>query len=875
MSTSSRHEPPQWVKRFLGMFLEPRLLEASLGDLEEKFRSKLQRNTPHWKTKLLYTLEGLGFMRMARRPRNAGVQTTINMISHTLLFFTRLVRKDKSYYLVSLLGLMLSLASFLFIMMFINDELAYDKFHERHPRIFRVAAHLKSGDVEFNMAATQFPAAQALQSELPEIEQAVRIFKTDPMLHYGDKKFQERVVMADSNFFDVFTFPLIVGDAETAMNEPASIILTERAAKKYFGDANPIGKTLLVDGQQPLAVTGVMRNVPEQSHIRFDAVVPLTLQLNQWRRETGLEGRENKWYWYGAYTYIMLKTGVAPDRVRAKLPLVVNKYFPERFRPDAWLELQPVADIHLNSNLAQELEPGGNILYVRLFSIVAFVIMIVSSINLINLSYFKITSRTREVGIRKFLGQNAMRIIIQLSIESILIGVTAFVLAVILCQIFISDFNLLVQKNLYLWTAPNGMIMGGLLALIILICIVAVVRPAIRYAMQASSYLLLQQYRSPDKARLRNILMGLQVCFSFVLLVFSFIISRQIDFFRNKDLGFDRHNIVLVNMNEDLWPKLEAFKTELQKSKDIVEVSGGPVPGTGCNTWRFVPEGGSYEKPVMMPFAWVDYKFLSALKIKLLMGRDFDPEAKYDSAWPFIINRRAAIELGWLDDPLNRTLEVFAAGTTKIMAKGIVIGVIEDYHFESLHGPVKPIVLTPDTGFGTAIIRVSGTSPESGIASIGALWKKFSDKPFEYEALDRQLERLYDKESRLSNVILFFTVIALYLTCYGLFAMSSLLFSSRLKEVAIRKVFGADQMTIVRQLYTRYAVFNLIAIVVGVPIAMYLGNLWLQTFQYRIDLDSALFIKAGVCILLAGLLSVSYYLARVAFSDPVRFLRRD
>lgn len=866
---------PRWIKSLLGGFLEPKLLEACLGDLEEKFQIKIQNNTPTWKAKLFYVLEAVGFLRMARRRQSAATQTTINLIGHTFLFFTRLVRKDKSYYLVSMVGLSLSLASFLLISMFIRDELSFDKFHVNRDRIFRAAAHLRTGDIPFDMAATQFPLAHALQSEIPEVEQTVRLFKQDITLQYGDKKFEEKIVMADDNFFEVFSFPFMQGDLATAMKEPASIILTESTARKYFGNENPLGKVILAGGKISLEVTGVVEDVPEQSHIKFTAVVPLLLQLNQWKSETGLEGRENKWFWYGAYTYVMLKPGTDPSATSAKLPVIINKYFPERFRANGRLELQPLTDIHLTSNLAQEFAPGGSLLYVRLFSIVAVVIIIVSAINLINLSYFKITGRMREVGIRKFLGQNAARIIVQFSIESILMGVAAFIIAVLICIAFISNFNLLVQKNIQLWTLPNRVIMGLSLGLIIFLSIVAVVRPSLRYASHASNYLLQQQYRSRDRTQVRNVLIGFQVCFSFVLLVFSFIISSQMDFFKNKDLGFDKHNIVVVNMNEDLYPKLEAFKHELGKSKNIIEVAGGAVPGTGANIWRFVPEGGSYEKPHMFPFIWVDHNYISTLDIKMLAGRNFKPEEKYDSLWPFIINRHAAMELGWLDDPLNKKIEVFAAGTTAIMAKGIVVGVIDDYHFESLHRPVKPIILTPSPDFGTAIVRVAGDSPQKGITSIEGVWKKFSDKPFVYEVLDQKLDELYDKESRLSNVILFFTIIALYLTCYGLFAMSSLLFSSRLKEVAIRKVFGADQFAIIRQLYTRYALFNVIAIIVGVPVAIYLGNLWLETFQFRIELSSTLFVKAGIFILVSGLVSMSYYLGQVAFSNPVRFLRRD
>jgi putative ABC transport system permease protein len=873
MTASNEPTPPRWIKKILSSFLEPRLLEACLGDLEEKFRTKIQRGSP-WKAKLSYLIEGLGFLKMARRQKSASAQTTINMINHTLLFFTRLVKKDKSYYLVSLLGLTVSITSFMLIMMFINDEIAYDQFHVNRNRICRVTTHLRMSEVDFDMATTAFPAAQALQDELGEVEQATRVFKQSWILKRDDKKIEEQIILVDSNFLDVFSFPFIVGDAKSALKEPASIILTESAAKKYFGDKNPLGETLLMENHS-LRVTGIIHDVPDQSHIHFEAIVPLSFQINQWKSETGLEGRENKWFWIGAYTYVMLRNTASVEDVQAKLPLFISKYFPDRYKQGGRYELQPLTDIHLRSALSLEFEEGGNILYLRLFSIIAIVIMIVSSINLINLSYFKITSRLREVGIRKFLGQHAVRIVIQLSIESILMGVIAFLFAGVLCYTFLPSFNELVRKDLYMWSRPNLFITAATLGLMMTISIMAVIKPALRYATRPSSFLLLQNHGNRDRNRIRNLLIGLQVGFSFVLLVFSFIISSQIDYFKNKDLGFDRENIVVVNLVEKVGQNLDAFKTELQKNKEVVEVSGGSVPGVSANSWRFVPEGGSHEKPFLMPFISVSPNFITTLNIKLLAGRNFDEKDANDSVMTFIINRRAAIEMGWLGDPVNKTIEMFAAGTTEILAKGLVIGMIDDYHFESLRAPVKPIVLTSNWGYGTLLIKTTGSDHQSAINAIGNTWKKFSDEPFVYEVLDQKLDQLYVKETRLSNIILFFTFIALYLTCYGLFAMSSMLFTSKLKEVAIRKVFGADQLSIIRQFYSRYALFNLIAIIVGLPVAIYVGNLWLETFQYRIELTSPLFIKAGICILVAGLLSVSYYLVRVAFSNPVRFLRRE
>lgn len=871
---TARDRPPQWIRKLLSQVLDGRTLEACLGDLEEKFYAGLRGQIPPWKMKLFYSIEALGFIRMSRLPNRTAAQTTTNMIGHTLLFFTRLVRKDFSYYLVSLLGLALSLASFIFIMMFITDELSYDKFHKKGDRIFRVTTHLRLSDVDYHEAPSQFPAAAALQSELEEVEQVVRVFPQEMVFEVGDKKFEENVLFTDEHFFDVFSFPLIVGDRGNALSHPSNVVLTRETAKKYFGNSNPIGRTIVLNNRT-LAVTGIVENIPKQSHMKFDVIIPLTYQLNEWKSQTGLEGRENKWFWTGAYTYVLLKSSADATNVKAKLPLIVNKYFPDRYKENGRFELQSLTDIHLNSNYDAELEPGGSILYVQLFSIVAIVIMVVSTINLVNLSYFKISSRIREIGIRKFLGQNSSRIMGQLSFESLLTGVFAFLIAIVLCQLFISSFNVLVQKDIRLWELKNVKTMFLTLALVAGICFLSVIRPALRLATRSSGHLLFQNSLGQSKARVRNVLIGMQVGFSFVLLVFSFIIGSQVDFFKHKDLGFDKNNVVVLTLNEDFYGNFEAFKSELKRIKDVVNVTGADIPGLGYNAWRFVPEGGSYEKPLMLTFTSTDYDFLNTLNIGLLTGENFNPNRTNDSIMPFLINKRAAVELGWLDDPLGRTMEVFAPGTTEIMAKGEIIGMVDDYHFESLHRPVKPVVITISPYFSAALVRLAGPVNEQSVNRIASTWKKFSDHPFEYEVLDQKLEKLYANETQLNHVILFFTFIALYLTCYGLFAMSSLLFSSKLKEVAIRKVLGADHVAIIKQLYARYALFNLVAIILGVPIAIYLGNQWLQTFQYRIDLDSGFFIKAALFIFVGGLLSMSYYLVSVAFSNPVKFLRRE
>lgn len=864
--------PPPWLALFLEKFLDSRTLEASLGDIGETFHKRISGGMSLRKAKLLYVIEGLGFVRMAGSRKGSKNQSYL--LAHSILFFVRLVKKDKGYYAVSLIGLTISLSSFLFSMMFINDELSYDQFHTNANRIQRVSTHLKLSGIDYDMATSQFPAAAAIKQEIPEVKEAVRVYPHESVIESGDLHFEERIFFADEAFFDVFTFRWLTDEPTAVLSDPSNIVITEATSKKYFGAANPIGKLLKMEGQE-LVVKGVLADIPEQSHLQFDAIIPLAFKLNQWKAESGIEGRENKWFWVGAYTYLLLHETVDAKVVESKLPLVVQKYFPDRYKEAGRLELQPLTEIHLHSHLEAELMPPGNILYVRLFSIVALVIMVVSSINLINLSYFKLSARFREVGIRKFLGQSGSRVIAQLSLESVFIGLIAFLLSLLVCQLLLGQFNLLVDKHISLWSRPNQFVIAGTLALIILITVMAVLPPAWQYASRPSSYLLLQK-SGQRGSNIRNLMIGLQVCFSFVLLVFSFTVNTQISFFRSKDLGFDKSNVIVLPMNPDVRKHFDAFRNELKNSGVVTEVTGSVSPGSAISGWRFVPQGGSYEKPVMIPFESCDYDFLSMMKIRVVAGENFSKEIRYDSLSlpPLMISRRAATELGWQDDAIGKTLEVFAPGREEIMMKGKVIGIFEDYHFESLHRPVKPLVLSVETFFPSVLIRVAHVD-DTSLAYIEKQWKTITNKPFDYEILEKKLDKLYANERNLGNVVIFFTFIALYLTCYGLFAMSSLVFRSKLREVAIRKVFGASQGHIIGHFYTRYAVFTAVAIVAGIPAGMYLGNLWLEGFQYRIDLTYDLFAKAAICIVIAGLISVSFYLTRIAYCNPTLHLRQN
>lgn len=788
------------------------------------------------------------------------------------------MKKSMGYYSVSLLGLSVSLASCVLISAYIRDEISFDKFHTSHNRIYRVTTHLRLNDVDYNEATSQFPAAQALKSEFPEIEQAVRIYPRPITLELNDKKIDEaRTFFVDSNFFRVFSFKVLRGNPATLLNEAYNIVLTSAAAARYFGTEDPVGKELVL-ANQSLRVTGVVENSPEQSHLKFDILISLEFQLNQWKNQFGLEGREHKWFWTGAYTYLLLNSEGDAPKVVEKLPAFVNKYFPERYKAgNGRFELQALDDIHLRSNLDGEFEPGGSALYLSLFIIVAIVVMLVSAINLINLSHYKIMRRVKEIGIRKFLGQSPGSISFQLVMEGAMVGILAFIVGLAFSQVSLSQFNLLVGKNLYLFSASNLSSLLLSFIVVLTIALTAVLKPAIQYARASAQELLLVKLkRNKTSAVGRNLLIGFQISLSFILLVFTFVIHQQIKLFDSKDLGFQKDYIVVVQLTPDVYGKFKALKTEWERNSNVEGVAGAEqAPGAGYEGSRFVPEGGSYERPLMIPFSACDEDFLDIMRIKLVSGNNFDPSAPSDSLPPLLINRQAAVDLGWTDDAIGRKLSVFQPGTTDIMFKGKVIGLIDDFHSESLHKPIKPLVMRYSNFFGAALIKVSEKNPAQAVDEIEKVWKAFSDRPLTFTFLDRQLGKLYANETKLGSVILFFTLIGLYLTCHGLFAMSSLLFTSKLKDVAVRKVFGASRMIIAGQLYRSYLVFKVAAIAIACPIVFWITRSWLLGFQYRIELSPIFFIEGAAVIWFVGLLSVGYYLRKVAWSNPIKFLRSE
>lgn len=845
--------------------LDPRLAEAIIGDLDEKFSMNLADGVPLWRAKMLYISEAAGFVRMANWWKSANSRGFSHW-RHTWTFFWRLFSRDKAYYSVATVGLAISLAAFILIGVFILNELSYDRFHQNHDRIFRVATHLKINDVDFDLATSQFPAAAALGLDFPQIESVARLYPASRLIEINDRTFLDQVLFADNTFFDVFSFPVRYGNMKSALSHPDNIVLTREAAEKCFGRDDVVGETLLVEGEV-VRVSAVLETIPEQSHFKFEYLLPMRRQFAAWQRQTGFEGREYKWFWVGAYTYLKLCDGIDPNDLSTGMRDFVDAHFPDRLR-GGYFELQPLNDIHLGSHLDSELQPNGDFLYIQLFGTLGLVIVVMSSINLINLSYFKLGARVREVGIRKFLGQSSWWVTSQFLSEALLFGVISFLVASSIAFVILPLFNEQMDTHLTLLSRDGFQMLVTTFLLVLATSVVSIARPAIFL----SHAKLANAFRHSESRDLRNVFTGIQVGLSFVTLAFAFVIQQQLDFFQNTDLGFSRENIVVVDLNDDV--EIESLKEQLLGQRDVVSVSVAEPPGRGYSGWRFVPEGGSLERPVMLPFTNADEDFLKTLKIDLEMGRGFNSSMKQDSLTPFLINKRAALELGWLDDALGRELSVFAPGRTEIMTTGRVVGVVDDFHSESLHEPLKPLVIAYGQYSGSLLVRTSKLGSET-IDSLEEIWRKFSDRPFQFSILDEDIRALYRNEDKLAGVVKVFTLVALYLTGYGLFAMSSLLFSTRLKEVAIRKVFGANEGTILGHFYWRYVLFSIGALVAAVPLALWVSSVWLQTFPYTFKFTPTFLVQPALIVIAVGMISVSYYLARVAWSNPIRFLKHD
>ena len=805
------------------------------------------------------------------------------MVKNYLKIALRNLIKYKAYSLINILGLAIGISACLLILLYVKDELSYDLHHKKVERIYRICAKAELGNNKLNLAVTSAPMGAALVQDYPEVENYVRIAPSQNMLiRYGDKVFTEnRFLWADSMLFDVFTIPIIKGDPKTALTEPHTIVLTQSAAKKYFGNEDPIDKNLTFENGRLYKVTAVIEDCKPNSHFHYDMISSMST----------LEGSRNTfWISNNFYTYVLFKEGYPPEQFNEKLPDVVEKYVGPQMAQalgvsfDKLSELgnsyefimQPLKDIHLKSALDYEIEPNGNIEYVYIFSIIAVFILIIACINFMNLATARSSMRSREVGIRKVLGSNIYQLVRQFLTESVLLSTISMLLAVMFVELLLPLFNQLSGKNLETAYFTNWTSLPLLAAIALLVGVIAGSYPAF-YLSHFQPIEVLKGKSSSGKksAWLRSGLVVFQFSISIILFIGTIVVYTQLGFVREKRLGFDKEHVLVIERSWALEQKAESFRNELMSNPNIVSVGNtGSMPGQIYGQTVFQPEERPIESKYPLSVSVSGYEFAKTLGIEMADGRYFSKEFPSDSM--SIVINETAVRLMELKDPVGKRLLMIGPTPEESIAFTIA-GVVKDFHFESLHQAIRPLVifLRADDNAYTCIRLKPGEIAKS-VSFIESKWKSFvPDKPFIYYFLDENFDRLYRTEERTGEIFTVFSVLAIFIACLGLFGLAAFTAERRSKEIGIRKVLGASTPTIVYLLSKDFTKWVLIANIIAWPVAYYITTSWLEQFAYRVTPALTTFVLAGLLALFIAITTVSFQAIKVAIANPVDALRNE
>lgn len=792
----------------------------------------------------------------------------------------RNLRKHKGYALMNIAGLATGLACCWMILLFVQDELSFDRFHEHRERIYRVTLHGSMAGNEVKSANSPVPMAAALMSDYPEVVAATRIKPSfNPVLvgHHENQFSEPDVYFVDGNFFDIFSFALIDGNAQTALREPYSVVITEEMAGKYFGRENPIGKVLRFNNQTDFKVTGVVQNVPAQSHFQFDFLA----SFSSWDIS-----RSTSWTSNHLYTYLLLQEGYDADLLAAKLPEVVRKYVGpqmeeglgvtfEQFTAAGGIYaygLQPIEQIHLHSKLTGELEPNGDIQYVTIFSLIAFFIMLLACINFMNLATARSARRAREVGLRKVVGSSRVQLVRQFLLESQVICAIALLLAIVLVELLLPTFNALSGKQFASAFAGGWSIVPILIAATLLVGLLSGSYPAFFLATLQPIVTLKKRHnpRGRGDASLRKALVIFQFAITIVLVSGTFVVYNQLQFIRAKQLGFEKERLLLIHRAARLGPQVEGFKAELRRQVGVVAASGTlHVPGREVWQNAYKIEGDANHEGYIFANLNVDHDFIETLGLEVVAGRGFSPAHGTDST-AFIVNEALVRKMGW-QEPLGKIIINPGA------FKGPIIGVVRDFHYASLHQEIQPAVLNlSHDGIRFVAVRLAPGQIQTTIANVRETWQQFSPgQPFDYSFLDADFDKLYQADQRIGHIAAAFSVLSIFIACLGLFGLASFSAEQRTKEIGVRKVLGATAPGIFGLLSREFVGYVFIGFVVAAPLAYVTMRQWLQDFAYRIELSWWIFALAGGLALWIALMTVSMQAIRAALANPMKALRYE
>jgi putative ABC transport system permease protein len=806
------------------------------------------------------------------------------MVKNYLLIAFRNALRNKGYTLINLLGLAIGIASSIMILLFVVDELSFDRHNTHFDDIYRICIKGKIQGNEVEAALSNAPMGATLKDDYPEVEEFTRLFTFDgdPKVMYEDKVFiEENFYYADSTFFNVFTAPVLYGDPNGMLTRPNTVVLTEEIASKYFGNEDPVGRFLQVgQDEENFEVTGVVKGFPENSHFRFNMLGSMTsiylADITRWL------GNNN-------YTYVRLQEGFDPNRLESKFPDLVAQRMGTELEEMLGLTmeeffatgntygyfLQPLKDIHLRSDLQFEINPGGSQSSVIIFSVIALFLILIASINFMNLSTASAAKRATEVGIRKAAGADKNRLVRQFLSESFLITVLAIILAVVLVELFMPGFNRISDKSMQLTSLGTLRLAFGLLIIGLFVGFASGAYPAFFLSsFKPVDVLKSGAMRGARGATLRRVLVTFQFVVTIVLFICTMVVNRQMSYLQSKELGFEKENLVVIDRVYVLEEQVEAFRQELLKNPRILHVSlSSAVPGGLIGDNAFLPEGASSQETHAINNIFTDWYFQETYKLEMVEGRWFEEGNPTDSS--ALILSESAVRAFNFDDPLNQGLYTQFGEDAGV--SNPIIGVVKDFHFQSLHQEIRPLIIQFNSRNNYQMsVRISPNGTGKTLEYIEKTWNSFREQqPIHMTFLEEDLAALYDNEAKRATIFNIFSILAIFIAALGLLGLASFSAVQRTKEVGIRKAMGASIASVLLALSREYIWLILAATLAAWPLAYFFMKDWLQDYPSRISLEPAVFILSSLMAFVIAAVTVLLRVYQTASANPVKSLRYE
>jgi putative ABC transport system permease protein len=806
------------------------------------------------------------------------------MLRNYLKIAIRNMKRHKGYSLINIFGLAIGMACCILILLYVTDELSYDNFHEKADRTYRVNA-ISSIGVTTRYYATVPPAlAQGLADSIPEIEAFVRVMDINGLRgRYENNSIEiEECFIVDSAFFNIFTHEFVEGSPESALENPESLVITEEIAHRVFGNESPMGKSIDLGRSRVIQVTGVIKNVPSNSHFRFNGLLPLSFIRDESGRPVDFS---NVAYFCEWNAYLLLREGVSVSNVERKITETAEEKWGELYREKGTTRqypLQRIRDLHLRSYCEYESGSPGDINTVYLFSAIALLVLFIACFNFINLSTARSASRAREVGMRKVLGSHKSQLIKQFLSESVAISIIGLLLGILLVMLTLLAFNGLAGKEFNSAQLMSSTVLLGLLGIIIVTGIIAGSFPAFILSAFDPVMVLKGKLSSASKnSSLRKILVVFQFSISVFMIIGILVIIRQLDYIKNRNLGFNKEQMVVMpffgnRRNEEAAGRFDALRNRISQNPSVVSASFSiDVPGGDMGYDAFLPEGKSSEETLRAMRYWVGYNFVKTYGMEIIKGRDFSESFSTDADQALIINEKAAAVLGWGDDVLGKQL----VNVSRDNRPGTIVGVVKDFHSASMRMEISPVVIALEPRFfGRISVRLHPENVPNTLSFLeNTLREIYPEREFDfsYYFIDDDFRSKYPEEEKVREIYLTFGFLAVFIACLGLFGLASFTVEQRTKEIGVRKVLGASVQKIALLLSKEFFKWVLVANIIAWPLAYYVMNNWLENFAYRIGIKLDIFILSGIIAAVIALFTVSYHSIKAARANPVNALKYE